>query len=204
MNTNITVCIVDDDDSSISSLEFLLKSVQYSVISYNSPTQFLSEYNDKSIACLISDIRMPGMTGLELQEKLKQQGNLIPIVFITGHADVPIAVRAMKQGAVDFIEKPIDSQRLLEGIHQCIQKQATLKTKDEVNSQTTGHIRQLTPREKEVMDLIIEGLPTKRIAARLNISISTAESHRSRVMKKMEAESVTHLVKLILANYTET
>ena len=136
MSANMTVYIVDDDRSSISSLEFLLKSVKYSVTSYYSPEQFLRDYNydEKNMACLISDIRMPGMTGLELQEILKKQGSSIPVIFITGYADIPIAIRAIRQGAVDFLEKPVNGQRLLEAINQCVQEQVAIKTRRDTSS----------------------------------------------------------------------
>lgn len=196
MGKDITVYLVDDDEKIIQSLKFLLESVNYTVIYYSSADTFMEKYQDKSPACLILDIRMQGMTGLELQEELNKRQIDIPIIFITGHGDIPMSVRAMKQGAVDFLTKPINSQQLLETVNKAIQSQTTKDKQAQERNNLVKLLNQLTAREREVMALMAKGKTTKAIAKELDLSKNTIEVHRARVLKKMKVDSIAALIHL--------
>jgi two-component system response regulator FixJ len=193
-----TVFVVDDDSAVRDALRFLMRSVGLTVETFSSAAEFLDAYRDDRAGCLVLDIRMPGMTGLELQDKLIERRSILPIIFITGHGDVPMAVEAMQAGAMDFIQKPFRDQDLLDRIHQAIDKDA--KTRQSLGELAAIRMRlaSLTPREREVMDLVVHGKANKVIAGDLDLSQRTVEIHRARVMEKMEASSLAHLVRMVL------
>jgi two-component system, LuxR family, response regulator FixJ len=196
------VHVVDDDAAVRQSLELLLKSMRFQVATYASGAEFLQAWPDDPAGCLVLDIRMPGMSGLELQQKLNARHSVLPIIFITGHGDVPMAVEAMQSGAVDFIQKPFRDQDLLDRIGQALEKDiATRKQLGELNAIRT-RIKSLTPRETEVLNLVVAGKANKVIAGDLDLSQRTVEIHRARVMEKMRAQSLAHLVRMVLAAHT--
>jgi two-component system, LuxR family, response regulator FixJ len=193
-----TVVVVDDDDAVRTSLKLLLKSVGLPVESHPSAQEFLNRFDPERPGCLVLDIRMPGMSGLELQERLNEMHAIVPIVFITGHGDVPMAVEAMQHGAVDFIQKPFRDQDLIDRINQALEKdkgnRAALKERDAI----LARMEQLTPREREVLELVTHGKANKVIAGDLDVSQRTVEIHRARVMEKMGASSLAHLVRMVI------
>lgn len=194
-----TVYVVEDDEAVRDSLELLLKSDGKSVKTYDNATTFLKDYSDKMSGCIVLDIRMPVMDGMELQKKLNGKHSILPIIFVTGHGDVPMAVDAMKEGAVDFIQKPYREEALLEKVDAALaqdtEQRKTLGEKQEI----LRRVKSLTPREHEIMDRMIEGQANKVIAIELEISQRTVEIHRSRVMHKMGTHSLAHLVRMILS-----
>ncbi|WP_203301557.1 response regulator FixJ [Marinobacter sediminum] len=194
-----TVYVVEDDEAVRDSLELLLKSDGKPVQTFESATSFLKEYSEKMAGCIVLDIRMPGMDGMELQKKLNDKHSILPIIFVTGHGDVPMAVDAMKEGAVDFIQKPYREEALLEKIEaalaQDLEQRKTLGEKQEI----IRRVKSLTPREHEIMDRMIAGQANKVIAIELEISQRTVEIHRSRVMHKMGTHSLAHLVRMVLS-----
>lgn len=194
-----TVYVVEDDEAVRDSLELLLKSDGKSVKTYDNANAFLKDYSEDMSGCIVLDIRMPGMDGMELQKKLNDKHSILPIIFVTGHGDVPMAVDAMKEGAVDFIQKPYREEALLEKIDaalaQDVEQRKTLGEKQEI----LRRVKSLTPREHEIMDRMIEGQANKVIAIELEISQRTVEIHRSRVMHKMGTHSLAHLVRMILS-----
>jgi FixJ family two-component response regulator len=193
-----TVFVVDDDDAVRTSMRLLLKSVGLPVETFGSAQEFLDAFDSDRAGCLVLDIRMPGMSGLELQQRLNEIHAIVPIVFITGHGDVPMAVEAMQHGAVDFIQKPFRDQDLIDRINQALEKdrdnRAGLKERDAIRRR----MQQLTPREREVLDLVTQGKANKVIAGDLNVSQRTVEIHRARVMEKMGASSLAHLVRMVI------
>jgi FixJ family two-component response regulator len=193
-----TVFVVDDDDAVRTSLRLLLKSVGLPVETFGSAQEFLDAFDAERAGCLVLDIRMPGMSGLELQQRLNEIHAIVPIVFITGHGDVPMAVEAMQHGAVDFIQKPFRDQDLIDRINQALEKdrdnRAGLRERDAIRRR----MQQLTPREREVLDLVTQGKANKVIAGDLNVSQRTVEIHRARVMEKMGASSLAHLVRMVI------
>jgi RNA polymerase sigma factor (sigma-70 family) len=192
------VHIIDDDDALRDSLVWLLESTGLKVASYPSAEAFLQVWSPALRGCLILDIRMPGMSGLELHEKLNSQHSTLPVIFITGHGDVPMAVTALKKGAFDFIEKPFHDQDMLNLIEQCLARDRDQHQHRRQGADAQRHIEQLTPREREVLELIVAGRLNKQIADELGISIKTVEVHRARVMEKMEADSLAELVQSVL------
>lgn len=198
MTTQATVYVVDDDEAVAHSLRMLLESVGLSVETFSTAQAFLEQAELSRTACLLLDVRMPGMSGLQLQESLRQRGLSMPIVFITGHGDVRMAVRAIQSGAVDFIEKPFHDQDLLDSIHKALAHGSTQRSKGDDSAQVVARIKTLTPRELEVMNLVVEGKPSKVIARMLDISAKTVEFHRSRVMEKMQTSSSLDLVRMVL------
>ncbi|KAA1171281.1 response regulator transcription factor [Marinobacter salinexigens] len=194
-----TVFVVEDDEAVRDSLELLLKSDSKPVKTYENATVFLKDYSDKMAGCIVLDIRMPGMDGMELQKKLNEKHSILPIIFVTGHGDVPMAVDAMKEGAVDFIQKPYREEALLEKIEAALeQDREQRKTLDE-KQEIIRRVKSLTPREHEIMDRMIAGQANKVIAIELEISQRTVEIHRSRVMHKMGTHSLAHLVRMVLS-----
>lgn len=189
-----TIFVVDDDQAVRESLRWLLESVDLRVQTFDSAADFLDAYQPGSSGCLVLDVRMPGMSGLELQETLAHKHCNLPVLFITGHGDVPMAVRAMKTGAVDFIEKPFNDQTLLERIHHCLAQNSRVRKQQAAQSAWLARIATLTPREREVLAMVVGGHSNKRIAKRLAISVKTVEAHRSNVMEKMGADSLAELV----------
>jgi two-component system, LuxR family, response regulator FixJ len=196
MITDATVFIVDDNNSVRDSLRWLVQSVGLNVETYASAQEFLDSYDYGRAGCLLLDVRMPGMSGLELQEKLAEENIDIPIIIITGHGDVPMAIRAMKSGAMDFIEKPFNDQMLLERIQQAIEVDAKTRTAKSEFDKIQECMDLLTPREREVMDLLALGKCNKTIAAELGLSARTVEIHRGRVLEKMNAGTVCELARM--------
>jgi len=194
----VNVYVVDDDEAVSHSLRMLLESVGLSVETFPTAQAFLEHAELSRSACLLLDVRMPGMSGLQLQESLRRRGLSMPIVFITGHGDVRMAVRAVQAGAVDFIEKPFHDQDLLDSIHKALAQGSAQRSTVDERDQVAARIKTLTPRELEVMNLVVEGKPSKIIARILDISTKTVEFHRSRVMEKMQTSSSLDLVRLVL------
>ncbi|MCR8915160.1 response regulator [Marinobacter panjinensis] len=194
-----TVYVVEDDEAVRDSLELLLKSDGKPVSTYENANTFLKDYSEKMAGCIVLDIRMPGMDGMELQKKLNEKHSILPIIFVTGHGDVPMAVDAMKEGAVDFIQKPYREEALLQKIEAALEQdreqRKTLGEKQEI----LRRVKSLTPREHEIMDRMIAGQANKVIAIELEISQRTVEIHRSRVMHKMGTHSLAHLVRMVLS-----
>lgn len=193
-----TVFVVDDDDAVRSSLRLLLKSVGFPVALFPSAQEFLAAYRTEHPGCLVLDIRMPGMSGLDLQRHLSLQGAIIPVVFITGHGDVPMAVDAMQQGAFDFLQKPFRDQDLIDRVQRAFEKDATSRRALAEVGRIRAHFESLTEREREVLALVTAGKANKVIAAELEVSPRTVEIHRARVMEKMEAPSLAALVRMVL------
>jgi two-component system response regulator FixJ len=195
-----TVFIVDDDQAVARSLRWLIESVQLRVETFASAQAFLDGYAAAKPGCLVLDVRMPGMSGIELQERLTVQRIRIPIIFITGHGDVQMAVRAVQAGAFDFIEKPFNDQDLLDRIQRAIAVDSERRGRDSQRARLSALFASLTPREREVMDLVVEGMSNKAVANTLGLSAKTVEVHRAKVMEKMNARSVSDLVKMSMLN----
>ncbi len=196
MSTEATVFVVDDDDAVRQALELLLESVGLTAQTYASAEDFLQAYDASQSGCLVLDVRMPGTSGLALQELLAARGVDIPIIFITGHGDVSTAVRAMKAHAFDFIEKPFNDQDLLDRIHEAILQDARKRQERASSTEIAERVATLTRREREIMGMIVEGKTGKIMASALQISEKTVQTHRARVMEKMRAQSVAELVKM--------
>lgn len=191
------VFVVDDDEAVRDSLGMLLESVDLPFRTFASATEFLEQHDPDQHSCLVADIRMPGMSGLELQEELNRRSSTIPILFITGHGDVPMAVDAMKSGALDFIQKPFRDQDLLDRINQALEKDEESREDNRELSETRSRIARLTARETEVMHRVVQGQANKVIALDLGVSQRTVEIHRARVMQKMGARSLAELVRMV-------
>ena len=193
-----TVFLVDDDEAVRDSLGLLMKSVDLTSRSFASAGDFLAEYDPDSPGCLILDIRMPGMSGMELQQKLIDMRAKLPIIFITGHGDIPMAVEAMQRGAVDFIPKPFRDGELLDRINKALENDR--KNRDSLVEREVieERIEKLTPREKQVLELVVQGKANKVIAGDLEVSQRTVEIHRARVMEKMQVRSVAQLVRMVM------
>ena len=195
MSESSSVYVVDDDPAMRDSLKWLLESVDFQVHVFESATSFLEEYGGQRPACLVLDVRMPGMSGLDLQDELVRRGITIPMIMISAHGDVPVAVRALKTGAIDFIEKPFSDQLLLDRVRQALHNDQQASETDEVKETIRARKASLTPREKEVMELVVAGNPNKSVASHLRLSQKTVEIHRARVMSKMSAGSLAELVR---------
>jgi FixJ family two-component response regulator len=193
-----TVYVVDDDEALRDSIQWLLEAHGYRVALYDSAERFLSDAAATRPGCLLLDVRMPGMSGQELFDALIEQGSRMPVVFITGHGDVPMAVAAVKKGAVDFIEKPFSEEDLLRLVDQCLKRDALERDAVAASASITARRAALTPRECEVLELIVAGKANKVIADQLAISPKTVEVHRSRVMEKMGMRSVAELVQAVM------
>ncbi len=193
------VYVVDDDEAVRDSLQWLLEGKDYRVRCFESAEAFLSRYDPREVACLVADIRMGGMTGMELQDRLLERHSPLPIVFITGHGDVPMAVQTMKKGALDFIQKPFNEQQLMALVDRMLE---TARTAFAVHQQAASRealMARLTGRESQVLERIVAGRLNKQIADDLNISIKTVEAHRANIMEKLGANTVTDLLKIALA-----
>jgi len=197
-STAPTVFVVDDDEGVRDSLRFLLKSVGMPTKTLGSATEFLDSYEVNQPGCLVLDVRMPAMSGLELQQQLNLRGAMIPVIFITGHGDIPMAVEAMQHGAFDFLQKPFRDQDLIDRLQKALAKDAQNRTELKQRDQIRTRFETLTPREHEVLVLMVRGLPNKIMAAELGVSQRTVEIHRARVMEKTEAGSLAHLVRMYL------
>lgn len=194
-----TVFIVDDDQAIRHAMELLMRSVGLGYEIYHSADDFLAAFSHEKGGCLVLDIRMPGLGGLELQDKLIEMRSSLPIIFITGHGDVPMAVEAMQKGAVDFIQKPFRDQELLDRIGEALKTDQERRTEREEHAEVQSRVNKLTKREHEVFDLVVTGKPNKVIAYELGVSQRTVEIHRARVMEKMQARSLADLVRMHLA-----
>lgn len=194
-----TVFVVDDDESVRKGLRLLIKSIGLKVESYASAQEFLNAYNPSQPGCLVLDIRMPGMSGLDLQTHLAEQGLLLPVIIVTGHGDVSMAVKAVKMGALDFLEKPFRDQVLLDRVQNAIQIDVENRRKRLELKENKARLTNLTPRELQVMKMVVAGKPNKIIASELGLSQKTVEFHRAHVMSKTGVESLADLVKLSLA-----
>ena len=194
-----TVYIVDDDQAIRHAMELLMRSVGLDYEIFHSGDDFLDGYSNDRAGCLVLDIRMPGLGGLELQEKLNELGSTLPVIFITGHGDVPMAVEAMQKGAVDFIQKPFRDQELLDRIGEALKTDQERRSAREEKAEVQGRIDKLTNRERQVLDLVVTGKPNKVIAYELGVSQRTVEIHRARVMEKMQAKSLADLVRMHMA-----
>ncbi len=198
MTSEPIVFIVDDDKAVRDSIKLLMKSVGRPAETYGSGDEFLDAFSPDWSGCLILDIRMPGMSGLELQEKLNALGSQLKIVFITGHGDIPMAVQAMKHGAAEFLQKPFRDQDLIDHVSKLCDK-AFETLSDQAEKQTVRQrLQELSERERDIMSRIVEGQANKAIAIDLDLSPRTVEVHRSNVMRKMQARSLAHLIRMVL------
>jgi FixJ family two-component response regulator len=190
------VFVIDDDRMIREGLQSLIKSVGLRVETFASAQDFLGAKRPDAPACLVLDVRMPGLSGLDLQLKLRDGGIPIPIIFITGHGDIPMSVRAMKEGAHEFLTKPVRGQDLLDAVHKAIASDRSLRQERQESKEIRERFDSLTPREKEVLDLVVAGLLNKQIADQLGMSELTVKTHRAHVMEKTQAESLAHLVRM--------
>lgn len=191
------VYVVDDEPAIRDALVFLLKTEGYDAYGFGSAHAFFGTWRANRRSCIVADVRMPAMSGLEMLSGLRERSIRFPVIMITGHADVPMAVRAMKAGAVEFLEKPFDDERLLQAVERAMALPALAIAGE--RTQIEASIATLTPREREVMLLIAAGKPNKVISTELELSVRTVEVHRARVMEKMRAESVADLVRMSIA-----
>jgi two-component system response regulator FixJ len=196
--TKPLIYIVDDDDGMRRALSTLMSTVGYHAVAFARPNEFLSNHDPDQRGCVVLDVRMPEMSGLEVQQKLNKSGAMLPVILITGHGDIPMAVQAMKDGAFDFLQKPFRDQDLLDRIHGALKLDAENRAAVEKQADVKRREESLTPREREVMVLVVDGHANKVIAIDLGLSERTVEIHRANVMEKMGARSVAHLVKMHL------
>ena len=196
--TDATVHVIDDDQSARESLAFLLDCAGIAVRTYGSAVEFLGHADSLEPGCIVTDIRMPEMTGMELIDRLKGLGVPHPVVVITGHADVPMAIRAMKRGVADFVEKPFD-HTILEVVREALDRGEGAERLRAEGNQAAALLESLSGREREVLDLLVDGLPNKSIAHELGISARTVEIYRANVMTKMQARSLSELVRRVTA-----
>lgn len=197
-DTKGTVYVVDDDDAIRDSLRWLLEANDYKVELYDSGESFIAKYDPNAIAVLVLDVRMPGMSGLEVQEHLLARKADLPIIFITGHGDVPMAVRALKKGAVDFIEKPFQQAALKAQVEHMLNEARERRMKNERQSLNEALLTKLTPREQQVLERIVAGRLNKQIADDLGISIKTVEAHRASIMDKTNSGTVADLMRVVM------
>jgi two-component system response regulator FixJ len=191
-----TVFVVDDDAAARGSLRMLLKSLGLQAVAYESGTAFLADFDPEQPGCLLLDVRMPGMSGPELQQQLNARGAIVPVIFITGHGDVAMAVEAMRHGAFDFLQKPFRDQELLDRVQRSLERDAAHRAELARLHEIRDRLDSLTPREREVLALLSRGSPNKVMAHELGISQRTIEIHRARIMEKMHAPSLAHLVRM--------
>ncbi len=195
-----TIFVVDDDEAVRDSLQWLLEGKDYRVRTYDSAENFLARYDAREVACLLVDIRMTGMSGLELQDRLIELHSPLPIVFITGHGDVPMAVSSMKKGAVDFIQKPFDEGSLVKLVERMLELAKSSFANALASASRDALLGKLTTREAQVLERIVAGRLNKQIADDLGISIKTVEAHRANIMEKLGANTVADLLKIALKN----
>jgi RNA polymerase sigma factor (sigma-70 family) len=196
---NPTVFVVDDDSSTRELLAWLMKRHGLHAELFADARSFLRSYKAEMPGCLVVDLNMPGMSGLELQQYLKEHGVSLPVLFLSGRADVPKAVKAVKEGAIDFIEKPFDYKRVVALVEDCLKRDADARAKHERKRVYSERLAQLTQREREVLELVVAGRMNREIAEKLDISIKTVEAHRAKIMEKLEVNSVAELVQATLA-----
>ena len=198
MQPKQVVYIVDDDEAIRKAIALLLKSANISAEEYVSADQFLAAYTPDKSGCLVVDVRMPGMSGLELQETLSRRQICLPVIIMTGHGDVAMAVKVMKAGAADFIEKPFKNQVLLDRIQYCLAQSSELQVSQQQRHVASERVALLTGREREVMDLLVAGKLNKQVAAELDISVRTVEAHRAKIMDKLQVKSLSEVVRMAL------
>lgn len=198
MPNTMTVHLIDDDDGVREALTILLTEGGFTVRSYRSGTDFLATFETAGRGCIVSDIRMPGIDGLELQQRLKASKSSFPLIFITGHGDIQMAVQAMREGALNFIEKPFDDNLLMDAVQSALKSLDARPVSNEAAA-AKAHMDTLTPREREVLDCLVQGKPNKITALDLGMSIRTVEVHRARIMQKMDANSLSELVRMVLS-----
>jgi FixJ family two-component response regulator len=191
-----TVFIVDDDEAFRDSVKELVMSVGLAAETFGSALEFLAAFDASRAGCLVVDVRMAHMSGLALKAKLDEVDSRMPIVFISGHGDIAMAVKTIKDGAVDFVQKPYHEQQLLDAINEALRRDAALRAPNSTSGALTGRLATLTSREREVMALALKGLPSKTIARELAISHRTVEQHRSRLLEKLGVSSITELLRL--------
>ncbi len=199
-----TVFIIDDDDAVRESLVFLMKSISLQADSFPSAQAFLDIWTPNLSGCLVLDIRMPGMSGLELQDKLNNLDSTLPIIFITGHGDVPMAVKAIKAGAADFVQKPFRDQELIDKIREVLHEDVNARAAKLQRTEILQRMETLTEREREVMEQVIDGKANKVVAIDLEVSQRTVEIHRANVMEKMKVRSLAQLVRSVMTARKET
>jgi len=197
-NQNATIHIVDDDPSMLKYLSDLVGTLNYKSKTYDDASEFLSKYSNKDYGCLVLDLRLPGISGLELHQKLSENNIDLPVIMISGFGDVSTVVKAMKAGVLDFLEKPFKGQELLDLIQNAVNKNKSDRLKNNSQNVTLERLNSLTKREKEVMELVVDGQLNKNIAKQLGISVKTVEVHRASVMNKMSVSSVADLVRMYL------
>jgi len=197
--TQATISIIDDEQQVRDAIMLLLDSVGLNSRGYESATAFLEDYDAAHPGCVITDVRMPGISGLELQKKLAEYSYSPPLIIITGHGDVAMAVDAMQEGAMDFIEKPFNDQRLLDSVHKALELDASRRGQASRIEEIRQRMESLTKREKQVMSLITQGKRNKNIADELCVSQSTVEARRAKVIEKMQADSLSDLMRMVLA-----
>jgi len=200
MNTTDTVHVVDDDAAARRSTRWLLESEGFAVQTHSSAEDFLRRYDPANSGCLILDLRMPGMDGLEVQEELARRRHSPPVVFLTGYGDVPECVRAMKMGAVDFLEKPVDDETLLRVVRHALETKTQGRGREPISPELASRLESLTLREREVTEALYNGATLKQIAAKLGITFQTAAKHRARAMTKLGVDNEAELVHLLLGN----
>lgn len=198
MSPEATVYVVDDDAAVRDSLRWLMDSVGLRVAEFASGEAFLEAITPQHPGCVVLDLRMPKLGGLEVYQRLRQRGIELPVIVISGHGDVAVAVRALKSGVVDFIEKPFNDQELLDCVQQAMRRDSDQRLQQRRREELMTHYLTLTPRELDVLRLVVEGKANKAISADLGISLKTVETHRARVMEKMAAGSVSELVRMTL------
>ena len=203
MDTKGSVSIVEDDVSVRRSLCMLIESLDVEVRSYGSGHEFLSDPQGTNCDCLLLDVRMPGLSGLEVQSRLKERGIVVPTIFITGHGDIPMAVQAMRSGAVDFLQKPVNDQLLLDKLQAAMEQGRAMRRDAARRTRVAELLATLTQREREILRPLVAGKMNKVVAGQLGISIRTVEEHRASILKKMDVRSVTELVALVAARGTE-
>jgi len=192
------VYVIDDDPAMRDSLDFLLASAGFNVTLFDSALKFLENMPSLAFGCVVSDVRMPGMDGIDLLRQIKKEPKTLPIVIMTGHGDIPLAVEAMKLGAIDFLEKPFEDERLVTMISSALSQATDNSRNESINADINSRIASLSPRERQVMDGLVAGLSNKLIARDYNISPRTIEVYRANVMTKMQASSISELVRLAM------
>lgn len=198
-DTTPTIFVVDDDEAMRDSMTWLLEGEGYRIACFDSGESYLTAWSPAMRGCLVLDVRMPEMSGLELQEKLDSLGSRLPIIFVTGHGDVPMAVGALQRGACDFIEKPFHNADLLSRIERALELDSQIAARRERDDAIANRLELLTQREREVMNLVVAGKLNKQIADALDISMKTVEAHRARVMEKMGVRTLAELVKAVMS-----
>lgn len=199
MQERPTVFVVDDDPGVREYLRDLLKSVNLAVLAFESGQELLDHYDPSWTGCIVTDLRMPALSGLEMQARLKLRGSTLPIVFLTGFGEVDVAVRALKMGAVDFLQKPVRGQEMLDSVQRALELEQRQRAHRREHQQTTDRLANLNEGERAVLDLLVEGFPYKFIASKLNLSYKTVEARRARIMKKLGTETQGELYKIMIS-----